>query len=178
MSPRHQNYATYILTLLKNAASIVALFLFGCINQIQAQDKVYLSDGTIVSCRIKEISDFILYAEVHDDPYLATFFADDVSHLEIDPKNSEVIKQLKKGVKEAMTYTNPLEDNRLYGFYFGIPYDSISSHLHPNNLPTQDSLGNPILVPYDPMNTKLSDRLKSMVKSLSGNSLSWLISPL
>ena len=179
MSQRLQNHATYILTLSKNAAGIiVALFLFGYVNQIQAQDKVYLSDGTIVTCQIKEISDFILYAEVHDDPYLATFFADDVSHLVIDPKNSEVIKQLKKGVKEAMTYSNPLEENRLYGFYFGIPFDSISSYLHPNNLSIKDSLGNPILVPYDPMNTKLSDRLKSMIKSLSGNSLPWLIGAL
>ena len=175
LSPKLQNHATYILTLSKNTAGIVMLFLFGCINHIQAQDKVHLSDGTIVTCHIKEISDFILYAEVHDDPYLATFFADDVSHLEVDPKNSEVIKQLKKGVKEAMTYSNPLKDNRLYGFYFGIPYDSISTHLHPNNLSIQDSLSSPTLVPYDPMNTKLSDRLKSMVKNLGGNSLSWLI---
>ena len=178
MSPKLQYYATYIQTLSKNAASILALFLFGCFNEIQAQDKVHLSDGTIVTCHIKEIRDFILYAEVHDDPYLATFFADDVSHLVVDPKNSEVIKQLKKGAKEAMTYSNPLEDNRLYGFYFGIPYDSISTHLNPNNLSIQDSLGNAILVPYDPMNTKLSDRLKSMVKSLSGNSLAWLIGAL
>ena len=101
-----------------------------------------------------------------------------MSHLVIDPKNSEIIKQLKKGVIEAMTYSNPLEDNRLYGFYFGIPYDSISSYLDPKNLSIQDSLGNPKLVPYDPMNTKLSDRLKSMVKSLSGNSLPWLIGAL
>ena len=35
-----------------------------------------------------------------------------------------------------------------------------------------DSLGNPILVPYDPMKTDLSDRLKSLTKSLTGNSLS------
>ena len=177
MSQRLQNYATYVLTLSKNTAGIiVVLFLFGCFNQIQAQDKVHLLDGTTVTCQIKEISDFILYAEVHDDPYLATFFADDVSHLVIDPKNSNVIKQLKKGVKEAMTYSNPIEDNRLYGFYFGIPYDSTSSYLHPYNLSTKDGLSNPILVPYDPMNTKFSDRLKSMVKSLSGNSLPWLIS--
>ena len=176
MSQRLQNHATYKLTLSKYIAVIVLLlFLFGFVNQIQAQDKVHLLDGTIVTCKIKEISDFILYAEIHDDPYLATFFADDVSHLVMDSKNSEIIKQLKKGLKEAMIYSNPLDDNRLYGFYFGIPYDSISSFLDPKNLSIQDSLDNPTLVPYDPKNTKLSDRLKSMVKSLSGNSLPWLI---
>ena len=114
-----------------------------------------------------------MYAEVHDDPFLATFFADDVSHLEIDPKNSLIIRQLKQGVKEAMTYSNPLEDNHLYGFYFGMPYDSV--YKNSTALYKTDSLGNPILVPYDPMNTNFSDRLKSMSKSLTGNSLIWLI---
>ncbi|MDG1146435.1 MAG: hypothetical protein P8N54_08070, partial [Flavobacteriales bacterium] len=46
-----------------------------------AQDIVQLKDGTSVPCRITEISDFILYAEVDDDPYLATFFSDDVDYL-------------------------------------------------------------------------------------------------
>ena len=161
-----------------NCTDIISLWVFFLCASFptKSQDLIYLKDGSAIVCKITEISDFILYAEVHDDPYLATFFADDVSHLEIDPKNSNVIKQLKKGGKEAMTYSNPIEDNRLYGFYFGIPYDSISSYLHPYNLSTNDGLGNPILVPYDPMNTKLSDRLKSMVKSLSGNSLPWIIS--
>ena len=151
----------------------IGLFLLPCQDKIQAQDKIHLKDGSEVSCHITEIQDFILYAEVHDDPFLATFFADDVSHLDIDPKNTLVIRQLKQGVKEAMAYSNPLEDNHLYGFYFGMPYDSVYNKS--NALYKSDSLGNPILVPYDPMKTDLSDRLKSMTKSLTGNSLVWLI---
>ena len=151
----------------------IGLFLLAFQDEIQAQDKVHLKDGSEVSCHIREIEDFILYAEVHDDPFLATFFADDVSHLDIDPKNTLVIRQLKQGVKEAMAYSNPLEDNRLYGFYFGMPYDSVYNKS--TALYKSDSLGNPILVPYDPMKTDLSDRLKSLTKSLTGNSLIWLI---
>ena len=151
----------------------IGLFLLSCQDKIQAQDKIHLKDGTEVSCQIIEIKDFILYAEVHDAPYLATFFADDVSHLDIDHKNTLVIRQLKQGVKEAMAYSNPLEDNHLYGFYFGMPYDSVYNKY--KALYKSDSLGNPILVPYDPMNTNLSRRLKSMAKSLTGNSLVWLI---
>ena len=151
----------------------IGLFLLACQDQIQAQDKIHLKDGTEVTCHITEIQDFILYAEVHDDPFLATFFADDVSHLDIDPKNNLVIRQLKQGVKEAMIFSNPLEDNHLYGFYFGMPYDSV--YKKSTALYQTDSLGNPILLPYDPMKTDLSDRLKSMTKSLTGNSLVWLI---
>ena len=154
----------------------IALLLLVCQDKIQAQDKIYLKDGTEVSCHITEIQDFILYAEVHDDPFLATFFADDVSHLEIDPKNSFLIRQLKQGVKEAMVFSNPLEDNHLYGFYFGMPYDSV--YKKSTTLYQMDSLGNPILVPYDPMNTSFSDRIKSIRKSLTGISLSWLIGAL
>ena len=163
-----KSFYIYVLTL--------ALILLVCQDKIQAQDKIHLKDGTEVSCHITEIQDFILYAEVHDDPFLATFFADDVSHLEIDPKNSFLIKQLKQGVKEAMVFSNPLEDNHLYGFYFGMPYDSV--YKKSTTLYQIDSLGNPILVPYDPMNTSFSDRFKSVRKSLTGNSLSWLIGAL
>tara|TARA_B100001057_G_scaffold405942_1_gene419095 strand:+ start:761 stop:1258 length:498 start_codon:yes stop_codon:yes gene_type:complete len=151
----------------------IGLFLLACHDKIQAQDKIHLKDGTEVSCHITEIQDFILYAEVHDDPFLATFFADDVSHLDIDPKNTLIIRQLKQGVKEAMVFSNPLKENHLYGFYFGMPYDSV--HNKSTTLYKTDSLGNPILVPYDPVKTDLSSRLKSMAKSLTGNSLFWLI---
>ena len=151
----------------------IGLFLLACQDEIQAQDKIHLKDGAEVTCHITEIQDFILYAEVDDDPFLATFFADDVSHLEIDPKNSLVIRQLKQGVKEAAAFSNPLEDNHLYGFYFGMPYDSV--YKNSTALYKTDSLGNPILVPYNPMNTNISDRLKSMSISLTGNSLIWLI---
>ena len=146
--------------------------------QIQGQDIVHLKNGTSVVCHITEISDFILYADVHNDPYPLTFFADDVSHLEIDPKNSTVIRQLKQGVKEAMKFSNPMEDNSLYGFYFGMPYDSISIYRNTENLYATDSLGNPMLVPYDPLDTRFSDRLKSLAKSLGGSSLVWLIGAL
>ena len=154
----------------------IGLLLLACQDKIQAQDKIHLKDGSKVSCHITEIQDFILYAEVHDDPFLATFFADDVSHLDIDPKNSLVIRQLKQGVKEAMAFSNPLEDNHLYGFYFGMPYDSVYNNS--TDLYKTDSLGNPILVPYDPTNTNLSDRLKSLTKSLAGSSLIRLIGAL
>ncbi|GIR11923.1 MAG: hypothetical protein CM15mP23_04980 [Cryomorphaceae bacterium] len=143
---------------------------------IQAQDKIYLKDGTTVSGKISEIQDFILYAEVDDDPFLATFFADDVSHLDINPNNSLIIRELKQGVKEAMLFSNPIEDNQLYGFYFGMPYDSV--YTRSKVLYQKDSLGNPVLVPYDPMNTTFSERLKSVRKSLTGNTLSRLIGAL
>ncbi len=151
----------------------IGLFLLACQNKIQAQDKIHLKDGVEVSCHITEIEDFILYAEVHDDPFLVTFFADDVSYLDIDPKNTLIIRQLKQGVKEAMAFSNPLEESHLYGFYFGMPYDSVNNKS--TTLYKTDSLGNPILVPYDPMKTDLSSRIKSMVKSLTGNSLAWPI---
>ena len=96
----------------------VFVLFIGNQNIIQAQDKIYLKDGTTVSGKIREIQDFILYAEVDDDPFLATFFADDVSHLDINPNNSLIIRELKQGVKEAMLFSNPIEDNQLYGFYF------------------------------------------------------------
>lgn len=153
---------------------MIGLFLFGCQNIIQAQDKIHLKDGTEVSCHITEIQDFILYAEVHDDPFLATFFADDVSHLDINPNNSNVIRQLKKGVREAMHLTNPLEDNQLYGFYFGMPYDSV--HKNSSNTYENDSLGNSILIPYDPLNTDFPVRIKSVMQSITGKSLTKLLS--
>ena len=94
----------------------IGLFLLAYQDEIQAQDKIHLKDGAVVTCQITEIQDFILYAAVDDDPFLATFFADDVSHLDIDPKNSLVIRQLKQGVKEAMAFSNPSEDHHLSGF--------------------------------------------------------------
>ena len=151
----------------------LGVLFFAYQNKIQAQDLIHLKDGSVVTCKIKEIQDFILYAEVHDDPFLATFFADDVAQLKIDPKNNLVIRQLKQGVKEAMEYSNPLEENCLYGFYFGMPYDSL--FYMSNVFYKTDSLGNPILVPYDPMDTDLSTRLKSLAKSITGNSLIRLI---
>ena len=158
-----------------NISLYIGLLLHLLPAESKAQDIIRLKDGTSVECRITEISDFILYAEVHDDPYPATFFADDVSHLEIDKKNSLIIKQLKQGVKEAMKFSNPLEDNSLYGFYFGMPYDSLANNKMSQDIYKTDSLGNPILVPYDPMNTKFSDRIKSLAKSIRGSRLDWII---
>ena len=150
---------------------VFALFSF----TLNAQDFVHLKDGTIVECHITEISDFILYADVHDDPYSATFFSDDVAFLKIDQKNSLIIRQLKRGVRQAMKYANPIGDNSVFGFYFGMPSDSLLSNKSNKILYRTDSLGNPILVPYDPMNTDFSERLKSLAKSLGGTSLAWLI---
>ena len=55
-----------------------------------------------------------------------------------------------------------------------MPSDSLLSNKS-NILYKTDSLGNPILVPYDPMETDFSDRLKSLAKSLGGTSLAWLM---
>ena len=150
---------------------VFALFSF----TLNAQDFVHLKDGTIVECHITEISDFILYADVHDDPYSATFFSDDVAFLKIDQKNSLIIRQLKRGVRQAMKYANPIGDNSVFGFYFGMPSDSLLSNKSNKILYRTDSLGNPILVPYNPMDTDFSDRLKSLAKSLGGTSLAWII---
>ena len=73
---------------------LLTLNLIG--SSIAAQDIVQLKDGSSVPCRITEISDFILYAEVDDDPYLATFFSDDVDYLKIDPKNGFEKDMLQK----------------------------------------------------------------------------------
>lgn len=153
---------------------IIGVFSIG-LSTVQGQDIIHLRDGDSVVCHITEITDFILYAEVYNDPYPATFFADDVSHLKIDPKNSIIIRQLKKGVKDAMEYSNPLEDNSLFGFYFGMPYDSIANNKGTKDLYRTDSLGNPILVPYDPLDTNFAERLKSLGRSIGGNSLAWII---
>ena len=93
----------------------VGLFLFAYKNKIQAQDKIHLKDGTEVSCHITEIQDFILYAEVDDDPFLATFFADDVSHLDINPNNRLIIRELKQGLKEAMFFSKDVISKK--GFF-------------------------------------------------------------
>lgn len=148
------------------------LLLFS--SPLNAQDFVHLKDGSIVECHITEISDFILYADVDDDPYSATFFSDDVAFLEIDQKNSLIVRQLKRGVRDAMKYSDALGANSVFGFYFGMPSDSLLSNKS-NILYKTDSLGNPILVPYDPMETDFSDRLKSLAKSLGGTSLAWLM---
>ncbi len=150
---------------------ILALFSIS----LNAQDFVHLKDGTVVECRITEISDFILYADVHDDPYSATFFSDDVDFLKIDPKNSLIVRQLKRGVKQAKKYSNPIGENSVFGFYFGMPSDSLLSNKSNKILYRTDSLGNPVLVPYDPMDTDFNSRLKSLAKSLGGASLAWLI---
>jgi len=154
---------------------LLCLIFFGTNTVILGQDVVHLKDGTSVSCLITEITDFILYAEIDNDPYIGTFFADDVSHLKIHPENIRIIKQLKKGAKEAMKYSNPLEDNKLYGFYFGMPYDSIAIAQNSKTLYKKDSVVSPILVPYDPLEKSFSERLKSLGKSIGGNSLAWLI---
>ena len=150
---------------------IFALFL----SPLNAQDFVHLKDGSIVKCHITEISDFILYANVDNDPYSATFFSDDVDFLKIDQKNNLIVRQLKRGVREAMKYSNPIGDNSVFGFYFGMSSDSLLSNKNKKILYSIDSLGNAILVPYDPMNTDFSARLKSLAKSLGGTSLAWLI---
>ena len=154
---------------------ISCIFFLASEPMLLAQDVVHMKDGSSVSCTITEISDFILYADVDNDPYPATFFADDVSHLDIHPQNTSVVRQLKKGVKDAMKFSNPLEDNTLYGFYFGMPYDSIEAQTGSNGLYEVDSLGHPILVPYNPLEKSFTDRLKSLGKSIGGSSLSWLI---
>lgn len=153
---------------------LILVLLFISSSLSHAQDVVHMKDGSSVACKITQISDFILYAEVDNDPYPATFFADDVSHLDIHAQNTTIIRELRKGVKEAMKFSNPLEDNQLYGFYFGIPYDSIDNYTN-TNFYELDSLGNPILVPYNPLEKSFSERLKSLGKSLSGSSLTWLI---
>ena len=162
-----KNNCTYIIS--------IGVFFLCASFPTKAQDLIYLKDGSAIVCKITEISDFILYADVPNDPYEATFFSDDVSHLNIDPNNTIIIRQLKKGVKDAMKFSNPLKENSVYGFYFGMPYDSVKNYTFSDALQKNDSLGNPILLPYDPQKTSISDRLKSLGRSLGGQPLTWLI---
>ena len=58
-----------------------------------------------------------------------------------------------------------------------MPYDSVSTYMDKTNklILENDSLGNSVLLPYDPQETSLGDRLKSLGKSLGGQPLVWLI---
>lgn len=150
---------------------ILALFA----TQLMAQDFVHLKDGSVVECTITEISDFILYAEVYNEPYLQTYFSDDVDFLKIDPRNSIIIRQLKRGVRDAMEYADPLGENAVFGFYFGMSSEALLRNKTKENLYRTDSLGQPILVPYDPMDTEFKNRVKSLAKSLGGSSLAWIL---
>lgn len=143
-------------------------------NQLFAQDEIHLKSGEVVSCRIIEISDFILYAELNNEPYPLTYFSDDVAFLKVDPRNAMIVRQLQREVKEAMKYSNILEENAIHGFYFGMPYDSIQVKAT-ESLYKTDTNGNPILVPYDPQNTAFNKRLKSLAKSIGGSSLAWIL---
>lgn len=156
-----------------NSKLIISICFF-ISSTLYGQDEVHLKDGTYIACRIIEISDFILYAEVENEPLPVTFFSDDVAFLKIHPLNKPVIRQLKAEVKEAMKYANVLEENSIHGFYFGMPYDSVGVKKS-RPIYEMDSLGNPILIPYDPLETSFADRMKSLVKSLGGSSLAWLV---
>ena len=74
-----------------------------------------------------------------------------------------------------MKFSDPLKENSVYGFYFGMPYDSVKNYTFSDALQKNDSLGNPVLLPYDPQKTSISDRLKSLGRSLGGQPLTWLI---
>ncbi|MDG1849000.1 MAG: hypothetical protein P8I82_00710 [Flavobacteriales bacterium] len=135
---------------------------------VLAQDIIHLKNGTVINCRITEISDFVLYAQINDGPELVTFFSDDVSHLVIGRRNEAMIWQLKQGVEDAMEFSNLSIDSTGDGYYFGFTYDSITNYNKSKKHYQTDSLGNPILVPYNPIKTPFPDRLKSLIKSLVG----------
>jgi len=134
----------------------------------QAQDVIYLKNGTAIDCRITEIADFILYAVVKGGDETVTFFSDDVSGVTIGRRNEAMIWQLKQGVQDARAFTSLTQDSTKH-YYFGFTYDSITNYNTSKKFYQTDSLGNPILVPYNPIKTSFSDRIKSLVKSFGGN---------
>ena len=104
------------------------------------------------------------------------FSPTDVSHLNIDPNNTIIIRQLKKGVKDAMKFSNPLKENLVYGFYFGMPYDSVKNYTFSDALQKNDSSRNPILLPYDLKNKYLRPSKKLRKKSrATANLADWNI---
>ena len=133
-----------------------------------AQDVIHLKNGTSIDCRITEITDFILYAEIKEGPEKLTFFSDDVSHLVIGQRNEAMIWKLKEGVRDARELTDFSQDSSANEFYFGFTYDSISNYNKSKKNYHTDSLGKPILVPYNPLKTPFSIRVKSLIKSFGG----------
>ena len=154
-------------------SKLVKIYLLGVLAfnfqaGLLAQDTIRLKSGAIIPCHITEITDFILYAEINDRSERVTFFSDDVSQLIIGKQNGAMIWQLKQGVEDAMEFTNLPKDSTITGNYFGYTYDSIGNYNKAKKHYQTDSLGNPILVPYNPMEMAFPERLKSLVKSLGG----------
>jgi len=147
---------------------LLMTILLRCVPNAHAQDVIYLKNGTAIDCRITEITDFILYAVLKSGNETVTFFSDDVSGVTIARRNEAMIWQLKQAVEDAREFTNLAQDSTK-DYYFGFTYDSISNYSTSKKFYQTDSLGNPILVPYNPMKTPFSDRLKSLVKSFWGN---------
>ena len=136
--------------------------------RLEAQDVIHLKDGSSVTCQITKITDFILYAEIKESTEPLTFFSEDVRHLEINRKNDAIIWQLQQGFIDAHKLSEVSEDSIKNIYYFGMPYDSIFDYWKAEKKYKLDSLGNPILVPYNPAETPFSERLESLIKSLGG----------
>lgn len=147
-------------------ASIICLLMTQF--RLEAQDIIHLKDGSSVTCQITKITDFILYAEIKESTEPLTFFSEDVRHLEINRKNDAIIWQLQQGFIDAHKLSDVSQDSIKNIYYFGMPYDSIFDYWKAEKKYKLDSLGNPVLVPYNPINTPFSERLESLIKSLGG----------
>ncbi len=148
------------------AATIISVMMIQL--RVEAQDIIHLKDGSSVTCQITKITDFILYAETKESTEPLTFFSEDVRHLDIDRKNDALIWQLQQGFIDAHKLSEVSEDSIKNIFYFGMPYDSIFDYWNAEKKYKLDSLGNTILVPYNPVETPFSERLESLIKSLGG----------
>ena len=126
-----------------------------------SQDYLVNLNGEKIVCKIVNIEDYILYAQIGDNTYLETFFSDEISSIAFDHSNNfglrSFIKSWKKTKKELS------DDEKNDNYFFGIPYSIESIEI--NNIIMRDS-SNLKLLPYDPLNKGLHERLNSVKKSL------------
>ena len=126
-----------------------------------SQDYLVNLNGEKIICKIVNIEDYILYAKIGDNPYLETFFSDEISSIAFDHSNNfglrSFIKSWKKTKKELS------DDEKNNNYFFGIPYSIESIEI--NNIIMKDS-SNLKLLPYDPLDKGLHERLNSVKKSL------------
>ena len=126
-----------------------------------SQDYLVNLNGEKIVCKIVNIEDYILYAQIGDNTYLETFFSDEISSIAFDHSNNfglrVFIKSWKKTKKELS------DDEKNNNYFFGIPYSIELIEI--NNIIMKDS-SNLKLLPYNPLNKGLNERLNSVKKSL------------
>lgn len=129
--------------------------MFCC--QIQAADKIYLKDGTMVSGKITYISDFIV--ELEKKAGEQSYISDEVDYIVLDMKNRNALKMIAEALETEKAFDELQNDNTIYGFYFqeeetGEMYTDINT----------DTIVEKELVPYHIQEKSFGERIKSLGK--------------